>query len=142
MLLKEKSSLPYEGYFWIINGDVVGVCLEVPKYNYGYNLNGKTHKNTWNKFSKDYLVNTKEVNWDYFPRGRVMVDPNYDMNDVFDEYSCMVFLDKCINNKEYKEKIIEYYNLDLPTIPHITWTMLGERAGIDHYTCHNCRKDC
>lgn len=139
MILKENKNYPHEGYFWIINNEIVGITTEVPQYNYDYNLNGKTHKNTWKTISKDYTVNGKEVEWDYFPRGRVMVDPNYDFDDKFENYSCIVFLDKCINTKECKQMIVEYYNLDLPTVPHITWTMLGERAGIDHYTCHNCR---
>lgn len=141
MILKENRNYPYEGYFWIIDGEVVGITSEVPHYNYDYSLNGRTHKNTWDKFSDDYKVDGKEVPWDYFPRGRIMIDPNYDLTtEEFTEYSCIVFLDKCINNKECKEKIINYYNLDLPTIPHIMWTMLGERAGIDHYQCHWCRK--
>ena len=139
-VLKENINYPYEGYFWIINNQVVGITTEVPKYNYDYNLNGKTHQNTWVNLSKDYLVNDEEVSWDYFPRGRIMIDPNYDLEGKFTNYSCIVFLDKCINNQRYKDLIIDYYNLDLPTIPHINWTMLGERAGIDHYTCHNCRK--
>lgn len=139
MIIKENINYPYEGYFWIIDDAVVGITSEVPHYNYDYNLNGKTHKNTWDKFSCDYLVDGKEVEWDYFPRGRIMVDPNYDMDGKFTEYSCIIFLDKCINNQHYKDMIVDYYNLNLPTIPHISWTMLGERAGIDHYQCHNCR---
>ena len=139
MLIKENINYPYEGYFWIIDNKIIGITAEVPHYNYDYKLNGKTHQNTWYKFCNDYKVNGKTVEWDYFPRGRVMVDPNYDLDNKFDEYSCIVFLDKCINNKECKELIANYYNLYLPTIPHITWTMLGERAGIDHYQCHNCR---
>lgn len=140
MVLKESSVHPLEGFFWIIDNKVIGITSEVPKYNYDYSLNGKTHQNTWKNFSKNYLVNGGEVNWDYFPRGRIMIDPNYDLEDRFENYSCIIFLDKCINNSECKKVIVEYYNLDLPTIPHIHWTMLGERAGIDHYQCHNCGK--
>jgi hypothetical protein len=140
LVIKESLNYPYEGYFWIINDEVIGVTSEVPHYNYDYALNGKTHKNTWTKFSKDYLVDGKEVVWDYFPRGRVMIDPNYDLTtEKFTDYSCLVFLDKCINNNKFKRLIVDYYNLDLNTIPHINWMMLNERAGIEHYTCHNCR---
>ena len=140
MVIKESLNYPYEGYFWIINDEVIGVTSEVPHYNYDYALNGKTHKNTWTKFSKDYLVDGREVAWDYFPRGRVMIDPNYDLTtEKFTDYSCLVFLDKCINNNKFKRLIVDYYNLDLNTIPHINWMMLNERAGIEHYTCHNCR---
>ena len=140
MLIKESLNYPYEGYFWIIDDNVIGITSEVPHYNYNYALNGKTHQNSWKNFSKNYLVNGKEVSWDYFPRGRIMIDPNYDFTtNKFTDYSCMVFLDKCINNQHCKDLIVNYYNLNLPTIPHIMWTNLGERAGIDHYTCHWCR---
>lgn len=138
-ILKENANYPYEGYFWIIDDSVVGITSEVPHYDYKYNLNGKTHKNTWVNIAQDYLVDGKVVEWDYFPRGRIMVDPNYDSEGKFMDYSCMVFLDKCINNDKCKQLIIDYYNLSLPTIHNITWTMLSERAGIDHYSCHNCR---
>lgn len=132
---------PYEGFFWIIDGDVVGIASEVPHYNYDYSLNGRTHENSWKIFSEDYLVSDEEVSFDYFPRGRIMIDPNYDLTtEKFTDYSCIVFLDKCINNVECKRKIVEYYKLDNSDIHNIMWTMLGERAGIDHYTCHNCRK--
>ena len=132
---------PYEGFFWIINGEVVGIASEVPHYNYDYSLNGRTHENSWKIFSKDYLVDGKEVTFDYFPRGRIMIDPNYDLTtEKFTDYSCIVFLDKCINNAESKRKIVEYYNLDNSDIHNIMWTMLGERAGIDHYTCNWCRR--
>lgn len=141
MILKENSQYPYEGYFWIIDDEVIGITVEVPHYNYDYSLNGKTHQNTWKKFSKHYLgTDGREVDWDYFPRGRIMIDPNYDLDGKFEDYSCIIFLDKCINNQLHKQMIIDYYNLDIPSIHHISWTMLGERAGIDHYQCHNCKK--
>lgn len=139
MILNENRNYPYEGYFWIINGEVIGVVSEVPCYDYDYALNGKTHKNTWKNFSADYLVDGKEVDFDYFPRGRVMVDPEYDLDGNFEEYSCIVFLDKCINNDACKDMIIDYYNLGLPSIHRVKWSMLGERAGIDHYQCHGCK---
>lgn len=140
--LLESTNFPSEGFFWIINDKVVGLSSEVPTSNYQYELDGKTHQNTWRLFQKDYLVNGHEVPYDYYPRGRIMIDPHYDLiTNKFTEYSCIVFLDKCINNDKYKRIVTDYYNLDLKTIPYISWVMLGERAGIDHYTCHMCRGD-
>jgi NAD-dependent dihydropyrimidine dehydrogenase PreA subunit len=54
--VNENASYPCEGYFWIINNEVVGITSEVPRYR-------------------------------------------------------------------------------------VKWSMLGERAGIDHYTCHNCKNE-
>lgn len=42
-----------------------------------------------------------------------MVDPEYNDDKTFKEFTAMVFLDPCINNKEIKEQIIDYYNLNL-----------------------------
>ena len=140
MILKENRNYPYEGFFWIINNQVVGLVSEVPQYNYEFELDGKTHQNTWNMFKKEYLVGGKEVEFDYFPRGRVLIDPEYDLDNKFEEYHCQVFLDACIDVWKYKRMIIQYYNLDVSYIKHINWLNLSKRAGIDHYTCHTCRK--
>lgn len=137
--LVEKLNYPYEGYFWIINDNIVGITSEVPQYNYDYSLDGKTHQNTWNSISNSYKVDGKTVEWNYFPRGRVMTDPNYDADGKFTDYTVIVFLDECIDNNSCKELIANYYNLNLPTVSHITWQVLNRRAGIDHYNCHNCR---
>lgn len=141
MILRESLVNPYEGYFWIIDDQVVGIAVEVPKNNYDKSqLDGKTHKNTWNTLKRDYLVGGKEVSWDYFPRGRVMVEVDTNlMTGKFENYYCIVFIDKCINSNRYKEMIVDYYNLDLSTVNHISWSMLRD-VGIDHYTCYNCRK--
>ena len=138
-LLKENSNIPYEGFFWVINDSVIGVVSEVPQYNYEYALNGKTHESNWSNFKNDFPVDGDSVDFDYFPRGRVMVDPNYDSDGKFLDYSCMVFLDRCINNDECKKKIVDYYNLDLKSVHNISWMMLSERAGIEHYVCNNCK---
>ena len=138
-IITENSSNPLEGFFWVIDGKVVGVAVEVPKYNYSYELYGITHKNTWCKISSEYLVDGKEVSFDYFPRGRVMVDPNYDCDKNFIGYSAIVFLDDCLDNKETEDKIREYYNLNVSMCDVMFMRSLRRRAGIDHYTCHNCR---
>ena len=35
--------------------------------------------------------------------------------------------------------ILNYYNLELPNCLDPMWPNLNNRAGIDHYTCHNCK---
>lgn len=131
---------PFEGFFWIDESEIFGIKSEVHEHDYSYNLNGQTHENNWNQFKESHKVENNYVEYDYFSRGRIMVDPNYDADGKFTDYSCIVFLDKCINNSFCKDLIIDYYNLDLPTIHNITWMMLNERAGIEHYQCHNCKK--
>ena len=138
-IVNENRNYPREGFFWIIDDKVVGFADEVPQRNYEYSFKGKTHENTWNEFKSDYKVNGEEVSFDYYPRGRIMIDPNYDSDNNFTYYSVLIFMDNCIKDDKYKEMISDYYNLNLKTC-HIMWMpSLKERAGIDHYTCHNCR---
>lgn len=132
--MNESISTPMEGFFWIIDGEIIGFAQNV--YKYGNEVKqSKTHKETWNSL--------KPVGWDvefdYYPRGRVMVDPNYDKNGLFTHYSALVFLDPCISNE--KEKVIDYYNLEQIERKHNIFWMgnLLDRSGIDHYSCHNCR---
>lgn len=35
--------------------------------------------------------------------------------------------------------ILDYYNLELPNCLNPMWPNLNNRAGIDHYMCHNCK---
>lgn len=134
-VIKESINLPYEGYFWIIDNQILGTTSEVPKYGYEY-VQSKTHEQTWNKLKPEGC----DKSFNYYPRGRVMVDPEYE-NDKFKGFTSMIFLDPCIDNQECKDMIIDYYNLDVPTMLHITWMgNLKGRAGINHYTCHNCSK--
>ena len=134
--LVESQVLPKEGFFWIIDGKIISYDVDVPKYNYEYQLDGKTHKNTW----ENIKPNGCDKEFDYYPRGRVMVDPNYDFNNEFQGYLVTIFLDDCITAKEYKEMVLDYYNLNLPTVISINWMdNLRKRTGIDHYRCNNCK---
>lgn len=140
-ILTESINIPREGFFWIIDNKVVGISEDVPRYNYQYNLTNKTHQNTWALFQSDYTVDGHTVPFDYFPRGRVMVDPNYNNNNEFTNYNVLIMADPCIiENDNYKELIMDYYNLELPQCQKPMWPKLNEKAGINHYTCNNCRK--
>lgn len=140
--LKENRNLPKEGFFWIINDSVIGFAEEVPLYNYEYLFKGKTHENTWSSLKSNYKVNGKEVSFDYYPRGRVMVDPNYDINNKFINFSVMIMMDPCLlKDNKYKEMILDYYNLNLSNCQIPMWPKLNDKAGINHYTCNNCKGD-
>ena len=133
--LNESVNLPSEGYFWIIDDQVLGVSNEVPMYNYEYKQSN-THEQSWSSIKPAGC----DKSFDYYPRGRVMVDPEYDDSNTFKYFTAMIFIDPCIDNDYYKNKIIDYYNLDIPKMYHINWMgNLKGRAGINHYTCHNCR---
>lgn len=135
MNLLESLYLPQEGFFWIIDDEVLGYSEEVPRYNYEYKQS-KTHEQLWDKIKPQGNDNS----FDYYPRGRVMVDPEYDKDGKFKYFTSMIFLDPCLDSQVYKDKIIDYYNLDIPSMYHINWMgNLKGRAGINHYTCHNCR---
>ena len=123
--------------FFVVNGKfLIHSCKKENGEKYGDFINyPQSHNEVWDK----YYYKKYHVDFDYFPRGRVMVDPEYDLDGNFEEYSCIVFLDKCINNDVCKEMIVNYYNLGLPSIHRVKWSMLGERAGIDHYQCHSCK---
>ena len=131
----ENLNLPQEGFFWIVNDKIIGIAEEVPMYNYEYKQS-KTHEQTWNNLKPGNC----NKSFDYYPRGRVMVDPEYDEEGKFKYFTCMIFIDPCIDQKQYKDMIIDYYNLDIPKMFHISWMgNLKGRAGINHYICNNCR---
>lgn len=91
-------------------------------------------------FGKKIKSNYDNLEFDYYPRGRIMVDPEYNLNNEFEGFSCMIFIDPCLNNRVDKDRILEYYNLNIPTVTHVMWMgNLKERAGINHYSCHKCR---
>lgn len=137
VVLTESKNIPSEGIFWIVENEIIGISEEVPQLNYEYGLKGVTHENIWHQFSNEYKVNGYKVPFNYFPRGRIMVDPNLG-NGKFINYSVLIFLDKCVDTQYYREMIVRYYNLDLKSCGIPMWLSLKERTGINHYTCHNC----
>lgn len=133
MKVIKESLTPCEGYFWVINNNIVGTIKEVPKYGF-IPEQSDTHKDTWNKFKPKGC----DKSFDYYPRGRVMVDPEYNNDGIFDHYNTMIFIDPCLNTPDDKKLIIDFYNLGNT---NIMWmNNLKMRAGIDHYSCYKCRK--
>lgn len=139
-ILQENRNLPQEGFFWIIDDKIIGFANEVPQYNYEYSFQGKTHENTWKSICKEYNLDETKTPFDYYPRGRVMVDPNYDNDNKFINFSVMIMMDPCLlKDSKYKQIVLDYYNLELPCCQIPMWPHLNDRAGINHYTCNNCK---
>lgn len=131
--MNESIDAPCEGIFWFINNELVAFTEQV-------DTSGKwstdlEHSHIWNMIPERYKVNGHSVPYDYFPRGRVMVNPNH-INGVFDHYDVFIYIDDCINSTEYLKDI--YYEFRLNKNCKIKYT--GSDGGItsNHYTCHNC----
>lgn len=133
--LNESIYNPYEGIFWIINNDLI--CFQEQVDTTGKWSTDLEHKNIWHEIKNKYLVNSKEVSFDYFPRGRVMVNPIYKDNK-FIHYDCYIYIDNCINKEDIVSDII--YNFRLNGQNCII-KYIGSDGGItsNHYTCHNCK---
>ena len=129
----ESFVKPYTGLFWYIDGNVVGLIRDIDK-NANNETMDKHHWEVWNKLKIDYKVNNHFVPYNYFPRGRVYVS-KFDGLDESD-YISVVDMDKCLDNEEIKEKIIDYFNLYKNSSMGTVFTY-----NQNHYTCNNCRDD-
>ena len=111
---------PQEGIFWFIDGTFYAFTEPVNNFMF-CNL---SHKDEW--FMKD-------VPFDYYPRGRVIVNPSplYDYN-----FDCFIYLDDCINSAEIISVIKHTFHL-----VHCNIRYIGSKGAVmeDHYQCHNCK---
>ena len=65
---------------------------------------------------------------------------DYDSQGNFKSFSVLIMMDPCLLKEEkYKQMVLDYYNLELPTCQTPMWPKLNDKAGINHYTCHQCR---
>ena len=135
--LNESIYNPYDGIFWVINNDLISFQEQVDTY--GKLSTTFEHKDIWNEIKSKYLVNDKEVSYDYFPRGRVMVNPVYDSNNKFSHYECYIYIDDCINNDEIIQEIIYNFRLNGN---NCDIKYVGSDGGItsNHYTCNRCKR--
>ena len=128
------QNVPQEGIFWIKDGEFVAYTWQV---TVGYedqdcfNRNNVTyldHRNVW----KD--TRNETVSFDYYPRGRVTVEPLFDENGKFIyKYSYCIYIDNCCNNGYTIGLIDREFNLS-----DCTCLYIGP-CGAENYTCHSCR---
>lgn len=133
--IKESFEMPSEGIFWIINNKLIAFDNYVDTT--GRQFENIEHNKIWDEIKHMYKVNGKIVDYNYFPRGRVMVNP-IRKNDIFSHYDIYIYIDKCINNNDIIEEIKYHFNLNKPSC-HIKY--IGTDGGItdNHYVCNNCK---
>lgn len=120
-----ESLVPQVSTFWYIDGEFYGD--EIP-YNEGEEFghfiqSPEDHIDLWDDF-KLFVPEFQDKEYDYYPRGRVMMDT---MIKKF-----VVCCDGCLQTPEIKSDIIYHFNL--PRNGSVIWKT------DDHYTCHSCRK--
>lgn len=134
--ISESIEAPYEGIFWYIDGELVVFSEQVDTS--GNMSTTYEHKKIWNEIIFKYkLDNGCTVPYDYYPRGRVMVNP-HKTNGVFDHYNAYIYIDDCINTDENIYDIICEFRLN----KNCEIKYIGSEGGIesDHYRCHNCKR--
>lgn len=122
-IIKESLS-PEVGPFYVIDGVVFNDTDSLRKVS---GVNGmfdsdNTHYDFWKLLQRIY-PEYRRIDYDYYPRGRVVYNKNKD------EYR--IFIDKCITSKNIKEIISE---LNLP------WNKVVTDYD-EHYQCHSCNPD-
>ena len=134
--LKESIQVPCEGIFWFIDNELI--CLKDPiNPRDPYFMTDLLHKESWRYLKSKYLVNGKEVAYDYFPRGRVEVLTILDHNGNFDKYEANIYIDRCIDKKDIRNEIEQEYRLYLPKVDvHYNGQLFIDGS---HYTFHNCK---
>lgn len=134
--MNESFDAPCEGIFWVINNELIAFTEQI-------DTSGKwstdlEHYKLWSELQHKFTVNNKTVDYNYFPRGRVMVNPIRDKNNNFLHYDVFIYIDNCINKSEIVNDIIYEFRLNNPKC-NIKY--IGADGGItsNHYTCHNCK---
>ena len=123
-ILKE-SLAPEVGPFYVIDGAVFAdtdPVRDLTPTTIGTVDSDNTHYSYW-RFLKRVYPNLRRIDYDYYPRGRVVY------NSKEDKYH--VFVDKCISDKDSISKIEDELNLP------------SSKVVVDydeHYQCSSCNR--
>ena len=133
----ESLDAPCEGIFWIIDDKLIAFTEQTDTT--GKWSTDLEHTKIWKEIKFKYKVDGREVKYNYYPRGRVVVNPIRDSGGEFKNYDVYIYIDKCINNTEILNDIKYEYRLNNSKCKI---KYIGSEGGItsDHYTCHNCRE--
>lgn len=124
--VKESYNLPCEGIFWFIDNKLISYMDPV-----GFNTT-LDHKKVWQTIRLQH----DDVSFDYYPRGRVIVNKCEDYLGTTIGYKAYIYIDNCINNEEIIDIVKHQFNLGKCQIVYI-----GSDGGItsNHYRCNNCK---
>lgn len=124
--INESYEKPSEGIFWFIDNKLIAYMDPV-----GYSTN-LDHKTIWESIKTQY----SNLPFNYYPRGRVMVNERRDDAGILNGYDAYIYVDDCINTQEIVDYIKYHFNLSKCHIVYV-----GSDGGItsNHYKCHNCR---
>lgn len=123
--VKESVGKPCEGIFWLIGNKMVAYTDPV-----GFNTDLE-HSKMWKEIKHSY----GNVPFDYYPRGRVMVNEVRNSDGILKKYKAFIYIDDCINNAEIIDDVKYYFSLNDCDIAYI-----GSDGGVtsNQYKCHNC----
>ena len=126
--INESLGKPCEGIFWFIDNKLISYMDPV-----GFNTTLE-HKNVWENIKNQY----NNVSFDYYPRGRVMVNEIRNDDGVFEKYKVFIYIDDCINTDEIVMEIEYQFSV---TGSNCEIVYVGSDGGItsNHYKCHNCK---
>ena len=93
--VKEGYGKPCEGIFWYIDNKIVAYMDPV-----GFNTDLE-HVKMWKCIKHLY----GDVPFDYYPRGRVMVNEVRNSDGTLKKYKAFIYIDDCINNSEIIDDI-------------------------------------
>lgn len=135
--IKESIFAPCEGIFWIINNNLIASMEQTDTT--GNRSTTLEHSKIWDVIKNNYVVNGNVVRYDYFPRGRVMVNPKY-KDGIFTHYDIFIYIDDCINRDDIVSDIKYEFCL---TGENCNIRYIGADGGIteNHYKCHDCRQE-
>lgn len=123
-LLTESYS-PRVGPFYYIDGVVFedsDDLRDATLVSTGFSDSNNSHYDYW-KFSQSIYPEFRSLDYDYYPRGRVVY------NNTTDTY--YLYTDKCLLDNNITSDIISKFNLPKSKVIIST---------DDHYQCHQCNK--
>ncbi|MGN0169145.1 MAG: hypothetical protein ACI39H_00090 [Lachnospiraceae bacterium] len=121
--IDENQNRGNVGLFFFIHGNFVfaGCSLSEAEQYGDFLVYSESHYHVWEKYMRlKYKENEMEVDYDFFPRGRVVYNK---AEDLF-----IIYYDRCVED-----------NINRITRAYSDYHYITERD--EHYCCHKCNKN-